>query len=419
MSTSYRIKSSPRHPGSVTSIVMELGPDVITFEEQMLMPGSSTIHRGRLLRVESIEGFERAAGYTAVHLDEFMLDRQASGKLTLDYLHRLCERHRVPYGLTGARLTAVYTRYLRTHKAGDDPEFVRGRTLYAQALAYALDHNLDADLVVAMLTEAANIGFKRAYMGLALFHFVQGDIPKAFAAAEAGVAQGDPGSMAALAYFLSKDVLSMSEEMMPAPPDYVRAAELYFAAIDAGELQEGLEGIKRLMDSGVYTPKANTYMKLVSLSARARRQEYEAGKAALGADPAVLEAYRNLTRTPVRPDRARNLLIQAYDRGRTDVCALLARICIEAREYGTAARFALAGAEAGHKDCYFYLAKLCHLGADFAEFYHRLGQPDHQGAAAWSVRAIEAGDLRGEQFLDRYLKRGVKINAEEIMIEKM
>ena len=402
---SYHVTTGRRNDEWEIRMAVDITDDTVVLTEQLYNPQTYGIIEGRKLAAGSVAFAEKIASAAKEDICCFLKEKKDKGLLSIEHLHRQCERNGVNYTLTGERIATAYRRYLKQLRESRGERYAQGARLWARATALMLAKSPDKTRIVEMLEEAISLGYISAYERLSdWYYFIEKDFAKALQINSEGVNAGDGKSMLDLAFVLSGGLDDRLPENNRIEHDYKRAAELYIAAGACGEHRRAAQGLAQLIYDGVYTPKATSYMKLISMAARA---EKERSDTYIPTDPELKKAYTLLFQRPVDPEAAIELLNNALSEGKNEAYAYLVSAYMRMGEVGKAVRTALEGVKAGNKSCFFLLSKIYYRGVDFAEATGgaRLSRHDYENAVRWCVLAVDEGVTEAQPFLDMLFKR--------------
>ena len=384
-------------------MVITVSEHELTFTERLVRPDYRKEIQGRRLSILDIPLFENVVGEFKERLDDFLTERHEKGKLTIDSLKRLCERHRIKYEESGQRLVTAYRKHIKELRASVNEREIKGRSLCKRAELWRKGNRpgtpQDYDEATRLFNEAIELDYLPAYGHLAIMLVQRGFIHSAIEMAENGERRGDGLSMIVLGDILSDVVQSQI------PTDYKRAAKLYISACENGYCHKATPRLRNLISIGEYTPNGNLFMRLVMYEAKRTRQLREHPEDEYYLDPEYREAML-LKMDGGDEAKINEILEHAVEvNGKEWLSGFLATSYMRMHRWGKAAMMSIRGIE-GINTRYSCAARLAEMGADFTGASDELGTPDYESAVAWSIKDIETGGYFGFVMLNHLIAEG-------------
>lgn len=381
---SYNISTGNLYKDWATELEVTVDDTSISFAEKLCNNDLDTVIAARTLTVTDVAAFEKAIKKSVKDIEAFLTEKNSIGNLNIEHLQRLCERHKIRYELTGDRQATAHRKYIKMMRDTHYDRQYKGFWLCEKAL-HRISGKLpgtprDYDKAASMFKEAIRIGYLPAYAQLAALYKNENRIKDAIEIAEKGVNLGDADSMIILAHILTAQP----------DPDYKRAAKLFIDAAEKGYCNKAAKGLYKLINDGHFTPKSDLYMKLIGIMARRNVLLKDAIANHPLLDPDLVIPRNILLEDNPDIPKARHLLTQVLEKGKTQAYSGLAKCDILEKRWGSAAQNVMKGIESGNaSDCLIYAARLSLMGADFVNFTDELGQPDYEATLKWSKRCID------------------------------
>lgn len=227
---------------------------------------------GRTLTIEDPTAFMRSYHVKSERdFEKLMEAKNEKGILTLDNIHRHCERHQLKYKIEGKTLGAARLEYLKELDEEDLRQRDKARELYDQGVNFLLGKNgekKDLQKAIWLLEHAAIGGCKKAEGRLAKYYYYKHKRHEAIVYAQRGSDVGDPMSMyiLSLLYRDGADFENLSD-YLTGKPDMALAAKWCLKSAKKGWYQ-AMRDLNRYIHNGHLVPDTKLYLELLVLQAK-------------------------------------------------------------------------------------------------------------------------------------------------------
>lgn len=404
----YNISTGNLYKDWTTEIEATVGDSSLSFAEHLYNQELNVGITARILTVNNVTAFEEATKTSLEDLNVFLSTKNSNGKLSIEHLQRLCERHVISYELTGDRPATAHRKYVKMMRDTYYDRQYKGYWLCEKAKHRILGNipgtPRDHQKAVELFEKAIKIGYLPSYAKLAKFYKDENRDKEAVEIAERGVKLGDADSMIELARILTDQPR----------PDYKRPAKLYMDAAEKGLYNKAALGLHKLISDGHFTPKSDLYMKLIRIVARRNILLKDTIANHPLFDPDLVVPRNMLLEDNPDISTARQMLTGVLKKGKTQAYGGLAKCDILEKRWGSAAENVMKGIETGDTStCLVYATRLALMGADFANFTDKLGTPDYEAVLKWCKECIDEDLTYGFQMLYHLADIGV-LKMEDI-----
>ncbi|MCM1139180.1 MAG: hypothetical protein NC453_11480 [Muribaculum sp.] len=227
---------------------------------------------GRTLTVEDTTAFLHSyAVKSESDFESLMEKKNEKGLLTLDNIHRHCERHCLKYKIEGLPLGAAKREYRKEILAHEQEKLKKAWESYDKGVELLYDKNRtdrDINQGLWLLTEAAAGGCEIANGRLAFYYWSKHQRGDAAYAARIGASQGDPLSMYVLSELYREGADFENLTNLPTEKPNMEKAVEWCLKSARGGWRRAMRRLNEYIHAGLLVPDTKLYLELLILQGK-------------------------------------------------------------------------------------------------------------------------------------------------------